>query len=115
MPFAVLSAGVILIGISIYLASRQPEPVPQIDVHEIEELISELQYIADDAIARLEKKLAQVKAVTAERQLSSFAQEVAELAATGLSHEEIAAKLGRGKGEIQLALGIANFSKEQKR
>ena len=118
MPYAVLTVGILLIAISVYLAAKQDlSPAPQLNPEEFQELVAQIQLAADDAIARLEEKLSQVDSLSTEKQapqLPSFAQEVQQLAQEGLSQEEIAAKLGRGKGEIELALGIANFiEKEQ--
>jgi DNA-directed RNA polymerase specialized sigma24 family protein len=114
MPYAVLTVGVILIAISIYLATKQ-NPSPQLDPVELQELVVQIQLTADDAIARLEEKLVQVDVASREvPQLPTFAQEVEQLKVQGLSLEEIATKLGRGKGEIELALGIASFSQKEK-
>lgn len=115
MPYIVLIVGIILIAVSLYLAVKQ-QPIPQTNTAELEELMEQIQLTADDAIARLDEKLSQAEFALAREQPQppTFAQQVKQLAASGLSLEEIAAKLGKGKGEIQLALGLANFGhKEQ--
>ena len=119
MPYAVLTVGLLIIAISIYLAAKQPPATPQVDPGELEELVVQIQLAADDAIARIQEKLDQVGDLSIEPkeappQLSAMAQQVQELSSQGLSHREIAAKLGRGTGAIELALGIANFMGEEK-